>query len=162
VADGEEGDAVVAGDGGEAGEEGGLEVGAAIDAGVEQQVDGVEDDEAGMVVGADGLLKLVGMGGKAEGEEVLRKRRADAVENGDAEQIGAGGGEAGGEDGVVLRGGEEDAGGGDFAGAEAADEGEGAVDVVVGRVGGQGRQGGGGGAFGGRVVGPGEGEGISV
>ncbi len=65
VTDGEDGDARVARDGSEPREEAGLQVGAAVEAVVEEEVEGVENDEARMVVGADGLFELGDVRGQA-------------------------------------------------------------------------------------------------
>jgi hypothetical protein len=129
----------------------------------------IEDDKSGVVVGTDGVFELVGMVREAEREDVLRVRRIDAVEDGNAEQVRAGGGEAIVEGGVVLGSGKEDAGGGDVAGGEAADSRGGKVgswgggngvgvasaEFRVQREELKTRRGGGGGELGGRVVGPG-------
>ena len=98
-----------------------MEVWGGVGAVVEQEVDGIEDDESWVVVGGDGLLELVDVGGESEWERVVREGWADAVEDGDAGRIGAGGVEAAGKGGVVFWCGEDYAGGGDVLGGESAD-----------------------------------------
>ncbi len=155
MADGEDRDVAAVGEGCKTGEEAGLAIGAGEDAVLEEGVDGIEDDEAGLAVGADGLLELVGVAGKAEREDVLGEGRTDAVDYGDVLRVGAGGDEAVVESGAVLGGGEDGAGGRDFAAGVAADGREGAVNALLGERVRERRQGGGVGAFGGGVVGPG-------